>query len=1048
MIPRHVKLKGFLCYKGEQAIDFDSNASLWMLSGLNGSGKSSIFDAITYALFGHHRGGGQHAHELINKDCDGLLVEFDFMLDGKTYRAKRTLKRRSTGSAAGTQQIFRSDGNGAGQQSWTPLEGTGQKREFDSWVADNIGLTYDTFTSSVLLLQGKAEKLLDSKPEGRREVLAGIVDLNRYEELHKKADDARKQLDGSLKSLKMRLETLPKVTPLDLAIADEHIAAKVVERTAARGEVERLQELQRQAQSWRELQDRLTKARRRWQEAERLLGDASAIEKAVERLRELRDVLPRMKEVVEHRSDGHKAKCETAELTGQMEERKDLCTRHENALKEAGDKKSSLHRLIEGDEARQQRLAQDFRESAILLTRLEECEKNETDLNGLLAELKKLPPEPPALANEARDKCAAQVRIAEVVPVLKRFADAREELRKAIHLEVTATQAQTQIESSGKKFSAEVEQLKPQLAEAELALKGARDQTADCGALLRQAKASLKELSDLEGAKVCSHCGQNLTPGHVDDEKRRRLALIAKLEAKSQAAQTAQEAASAAEKLLRKQLDEVQHNLQEARVKYSEYKKDLERARGDVVRLRGECGQVVAELPDEYRKRVGPRPAEGWTATTYPTPEQLTGLRVQAGRVKELRTELEKAEEILRQWNTLRAREAALQLTLKRLQAELPIDRAALRQKHAGLKEDESALKKNLAANRQAWKDTEKEEERLRKERDKSHEQLGKLTTEINKQDLIRQQADHGIARVLKLLPVQWHAHAQTAGMRDLIEWGSERSALESTNTDDRGKQLQLARTGLDNLREEVATLEKQESTYPADARLDPAAIQTNLTAAKQTETKCDKELTDAEKERALLEAHRKDRQTIEEDYLQTESEHVTQKLLADLLGRDRLQLYLVRQAERQVVEFANAVLDRLSGGQLYLKLSGEANGEGSAGKALELEAYNRSTGEKSINVAFLSGSQKFRVAVSLALGIGQYASRQHRPIESVIIDEGFGCLDNQGRQVMIQELQNLRGQMRCILLVSHQEDFAEAFADGYHFELESGATKVTRFHR
>jgi DNA repair exonuclease SbcCD ATPase subunit len=173
-----------------------------------------------------------------------------------------------------------------------------------------------------------------------------------------------------------------------------------------------------------------------------------------------------------------------------------------------------------------------------------------------------------------------------------------------------------------------------------------------------------------------------------------------------------------------------------------------------------------------------------------------------------------------------------------------------------------------------------------------------------------------------------------------------------------------------------------------------------------------------------------------------------TQRLLAELLGRERLQLYLVRQAEKQVVAYANAVLDRLSGGTLYLRLTGEAPGEANSGKALELEAYNRTTGERPINVAFLSGSQKFRVAVSLALGIGQYASRQHRPIESVIIDEGFGCLDSQGRQVMIQELQNLRGQMRCILLVSHQEDFAESFADGYHFQLEAGATKVTRFHR
>jgi DNA repair exonuclease SbcCD ATPase subunit len=131
----------------------------------------------------------------------------------------------------------------------------------------------------------------------------------------------------------------------------------------------------------------------------------------------------------------------------------------------------------------------------------------------------------------------------------------------------------------------------------------------------------------------------------------------------------------------------------------------------------------------------------------------------------------------------------------------------------------------------------------------------------------------------------------------------------------------------------------------------------------------------------------------------------------------------------------------------LFLRLrSGEDGDE--PDKALELEAYNRTTGDSAINVAFLSGSQRFRVAVSLALGIGQYASRQHRPIESVIIDEGFGCLDRNGRQVMIQELHNLRSHLRCILLVSHQEEFAEAFSDGYRFELADGTTQVRRMSK
>jgi len=97
VIPQRVLLKGFLCYTDEQEVRFDGSATLWMLSGLNGSGKSSIFDAVTYALFGHHRGGGSQAVELINKDSDSLLVEFDFLLDGQLYRpsARRSATTRA-----------------------------------------------------------------------------------------------------------------------------------------------------------------------------------------------------------------------------------------------------------------------------------------------------------------------------------------------------------------------------------------------------------------------------------------------------------------------------------------------------------------------------------------------------------------------------------------------------------------------------------------------------------------------------------------------------------------------------------------------------------------------------------------------------------------------------------------------------------------------------------------------------------------------------------------------------------------------------------------
>src|ERR1700761_8049836 len=170
MIPVRIAVKGFLCYRDKQAITFDSaSVRLWMLAGLNGSGKSAVFDGVTFALFGGHRAGidPKHAQELIHKDC-----------------------RKAQGGSSGTQQLatLTEPGGEDGDGKWEAVPDPGNKKGFDAWVREHIGLNFETFTSSVLLMQGRAEKLLSSAPKDRFEVLAGIVDLERYQRLHERAD--------------------------------------------------------------------------------------------------------------------------------------------------------------------------------------------------------------------------------------------------------------------------------------------------------------------------------------------------------------------------------------------------------------------------------------------------------------------------------------------------------------------------------------------------------------------------------------------------------------------------------------------------------------------------------------------------------------------------------------------------------------------------------------------------------------------------------------------------------------------------------------------
>src|SRR5262249_5584187 len=181
--------------------------------------------------------------ELINHDSDKLQVELDFALDGQTYQVKRTVSRKAQGGANVTQQIYRllpsSNGSAGGKEA---LPDTARKREFEGWVSEHIGLTYDTFTSSVLLLQGRAEKLLDSTASGRFEVLAGIVDLDRYRRLHDRVDTRRKELKARVEALQNTLDELPTVSDEELAEVEGSITAAEAGRLEAQAEVDRLRE--------------------------------------------------------------------------------------------------------------------------------------------------------------------------------------------------------------------------------------------------------------------------------------------------------------------------------------------------------------------------------------------------------------------------------------------------------------------------------------------------------------------------------------------------------------------------------------------------------------------------------------------------------------------------------------------------------------------------------------------------------------------------------------------------------------------------------------
>jgi DNA repair protein SbcC/Rad50 len=638
-------------------------------------------------------------------------------------------------------------------------------------------------------------------------------------------------------------------------------------------------------------------------------------------------------------------------------------------------------------------------------------------------------------------------KLAAVVPLLARLAQARDDLRLARNREQRAAGQERGIKEHGEALAAELAKLSPRVETAAAERQNADDAASAAKALLKQAQDEEHAFQEMEGARLCRQCGQELTPDHFAEETAKRRAEVLAAETKARESAAAQVTARQLESELRKKVAEQEKERQAKREEYREVHGQLERARQEAERHNRDCGAIHQELPEPFRGQVAPAPPADWLTTVNPTMADLAAARTRITGLEAVRVRLREAQKLHVTWTALRGQVQTLRQGVAALAAGLPGEPDEVHRDFKRTEADEHAAVAGLKAARTEVLATQVELDRLTAERQGIEAELAAIGGQIQAQELTRKHCRQTVDAAVRLLPESWRADAERVGLSELHAWQTERDALVESNVEQKARELQQTRAGLESLRQNKADLDQQLESFPTDGRRPVLEVQDALRAAHKRGEAAEEAVRQSRHAKVLLDHRRQQRAELQTTTLDADRTHARAAMLAQLLGRDRLQLHLVRTAERQIVDHANAILDRLSDGQLYLRL--QAGQEGTEpDTALLLEAFNRTTGGTAINVAFLSGSQRFRVAVSLALGIGRYASRRHRPIESVIIDEGFGCLDRNGRQVMIQELQNLRGHLQCILLVSHQEEFADAFSDCYKFELTDGTTRVQRVVR
>lgn len=183
MKPLHLSLSGLQSYREKQEVDFTKlcDAGVFGIFGPTGSGKSSILDAITLALYGKVERAAGGTQGILNQAEQTLAVSFAFELSGaggkETYRVDRQYKRSGDASVTNTiSRLVRIDGD-------TQTVVADKAGEVNAKVQQILGLSMQDFTRAVVLPQGKFAEFLALKGVDRRQMLQRLFHLEPYGDL-------------------------------------------------------------------------------------------------------------------------------------------------------------------------------------------------------------------------------------------------------------------------------------------------------------------------------------------------------------------------------------------------------------------------------------------------------------------------------------------------------------------------------------------------------------------------------------------------------------------------------------------------------------------------------------------------------------------------------------------------------------------------------------------------------------------------------------------------------------------------------------------------
>lgn len=1008
MRPLRLRMVGFGPFAQEAIVDFHAATDhpLFGIYGPTGSGKTSVLDAIAFALFGESSGDERKSEDLRSHFVgpeEETVVELLFETGGKRYFLRRSpkqelRKRRGEGvtEKPGEAYLFDATAVDLGELSYPDRCGTvlAEKKvgSVSRMVEEIVGFRAEQFRQVVLLPQGRFRELLTANSGERSEILRRLFDTAVYERFTDILKERSSTLGGEIERLRTTLEALRSGAGVE---SRRELEAQVAALSRQLAELDETVEKQRALEEARRKQlDEARSADRAFRERAEARAALASIEgesmeaqqRELEGALAARAIEPHYRQLLAAREEIEALEGERLERKRSLEGAEQEREVAEAALRE-GQESEGLREHLRLELGRLDSLAEKQRLVDDQTRGLPERERRLSELRSrrerLTEELERLEVRLEEITLRIEEASRMRERRGEVeselegkrrrLTLLNRYRDALARARGE--------------EGNLEKLEERVGALSAELASCEVAITEAIRRT-------REAEAArlAQTLSEGEPCPVCGSLdhpapavGEGASQEEVEGAREREA------EVRNELTRAERERSVAAERL------------RQAQEQREELLGELGEGPGDGEQER--LAAVVAELEGELRELHQRLSESGELSESREEGrERRVGLKAE---LEELAPRLDAEGEEVARMRSLREssgvpEELSPPGALEKLRREVA-----------------QRLESNIAAARKAETDARNARELASRER-------LRLESLEERRLLVRER--------LELLEAEFRRRIEESGFLDEREYasagrGDEQVSALKEALDARRDRESAARERVRRA-EEVAAGFGEPDLPAAEAAV--AASQERLTAL--LEERSAKRHREGELLRLLeaITAGERELSQIEEEYRE-----VTQlSRLADGYNESRIRLmdYVLSVYFEEVLAQANIRLFKMSNHRYTLLRKEASGGRGRAG--LDIEVYDAYT-DRSRDAKTLSGGEGFLASLALALGLSDTVQAElgGLNLEVIFIDEGFGSLDEEALEEALNTLDELTGSGRSVGIISHVEEVKRRVPAGFQVE-------------